>query len=1403
MIQSLYKLLFSFLFKKFILFIYIFTCLFCIILMEKSDAQEISNEYLLKLPSAYFKENKSKTINDKDFNEKYFETKESLSLELIVNKNIEILNSWLLVKTDKIMENKFTELTSKGKIIHFQKNNILRIQSTPNDSLYSKQWYHKKIKAYESWQYFQPSEKIILSVIDTGIDYNHPELTNSLWINSAEDLNSNGKLDSLDINNFDDDGNGYVDDVLGWDFTDAPRFPDGGDYLDPDNDPMDEFQSGHGTQITGIVAAHANNSIGIAGLTPEIEIMNLRAGTASGYLEEDDVAEAIVYAIDNGAKVINMSFGDIVVSAFLKDVVRYAYSEDVVLVASAGNSGTNELHYPSGFSETISVGATDSLDAVTGFSSWGQTLDLSAPGQNILSCKIGGGYNYSNGTSFSAPMVSAAAAFILSNHPYFSNEQVRNILKSSSDDLGSTGWDPYYGSGRLNLFTASQVNYESELIIEKPKSGSHTSLNSIPIIVTIQDADLQTASLLIGEGENPANWIELISNIENQVISDTITTMDLSHYSDTALVLRLLINTWKGETKEYRSLLYVDKTAPIITNLKKTAVFDANRRSMLISFETDDITRAEVHLRPKSSSAPFMVKNLNYETQHHKLLIGSEDIAGDIEFEIQIENLAGLNLIEGGITKYEFNLSPEIIPDFNFAKLNYTLPKGYILSTTTDFDANGNDEVVLSLYDQNNSFGNVVVYEFENNKFNKRAETSFPAIPRDYGDSDGDGKMELLLGFGRTSYLLEASAVNGFPDNLAWKDTSDFWVSRITDLDKDGNNEILARSGPQYKLFETTGDNTYTEKFVFNNTTTGNNALGPPSAVVDDFDNDTFTDFVFGDYDGDIIIYENTGNDAFVSRFDERLPLPDATDFITSGYFIDSQKPSLIAGTHTDDSEIYESEFDARIWSFSHIVSGSDNNYFNKQRINFFGYTDVREFDSGISVAKDSSQTMDFVLFSLYPDFYIFQSNGDSLVPKWYLNGVQSNKILFHDFDKNGAPEIYFNDGDSIVAYEFGESNRPLPPSNFEAIPLDTSIVQLTWNPQANAQRYIIWRGLSDSTMVRLDSVLTQTSYLDSILLNETRYYYALQTFDGSFSNPYSFLTSVEFAKPNDPPKVDTVIVVNHNQLQIYFNETMLKSSFQSNNFRILPEQKYATSTIPVKNARGVLVSFSDYFRDDTVNTIVVSDIRDFDKTLLDSAENTIRFYSENIETVPYIKNREMTDRFHLQVTFNLPMDTQTIFDLYNYELEPVGEIVNVQSLDNYNLSFEITLSQDSYSGATGIPTYINFNNIKSISGELFEKGNRFSLTKSAENLKNLLVYPQPVKQNSEMVTFANITPKTEIKIFDINGKLVVDLKEENNDGGISWDMKNDKGDRVAAGIYIFYATNQKETKTGKIAIIR
>ncbi|MEE9117245.1 MAG: S8 family serine peptidase, partial [Calditrichia bacterium] len=726
----------------------------------------------------------------------------------------------------------------------------------------------------------------------------------------------------------------------------------------------------------------------------------------------------------------------------------------------SGNSGTNEMHYPSGFAETISVAATDSLDNIAGFSTWGQTIDLSAPGENIYSCKIGGGYNYSNGTSFSAPMVSAAAGLILTNHPGFNNEQVRNILKSSADDHGSIGWDPYYGSGRLNLLTTSQINEKSALFIESPISGSYTFSDSIPIIVTLQDVDLQQASLWLREGNNSQNWQEIVSEINHQIISDTIAVLDLANYSDTLLVFKLEIQTWQGEIKEYRSLLFVDKTAPVISTPDKMTMLDENRFAILIGFETDDITTGEIYFRPKSSTVPFTAKNLQYETRQHRVKIRSDEISGDVEFYIRVENLAGLPSQGSGGKDYTFDLSSEIIPPIPFPQLNWTFQKGYVLSRVADFDNDGNSEVILSLYDENNSFGKVAIFEFEINQFVKKYETSFRAIPRDFGDADGDGKLELLVGFGKNSFLVEANVINGFPQQIVWQDTADFWASRITDLDGDGLKEILGRSGAEYKLLETSGDNFFTEKYSFANISGGNNAFGPPTTVVADFDGDSFSDLVFGDYDGDILIYENTGDDTFVNRFLTQLPLPDATDYLASGKFIDSTRASLIAGTHTDYAINYEHEFDSRYWSFFHILAENDNSYVIKQRINIFGYSDIRDFDSGVSSGTDPMAANDYLFISVYPDLYIFQANGDSLVPIWYVNGVQSNKVIMHDFNKNGVPEIYFNNGQSFIGYELGESNQPPPPADFSAIPLDTTKIILEWQLVTGAQKYIIYRGL-------------------------------------------------------------------------------------------------------------------------------------------------------------------------------------------------------------------------------------------------------------------------------------------------------------------------------------------------------
>ena len=218
-------------------------------------------------------------------------------------------------------------------VVYAQPNYLFTHQQAPNDPRYGNQ---RSLQTLD-WELLQQSlgsiqKQTVVAIIDSGVDYNHEDLRDNIWHNAAEVNGAAG---------VDDDGNGYIDDIRGWDFTHAPDLPGMGDYLNRDNDPQDE--SAHGTRVAGIVAAAANNNRGIAGIAPNAQIMALRAGLRRlggiGFLEEDDIAAAILYAVENGAHIINMSLGGPERTFILGDVIQYAHAQGVVLVASAGNTG--------------------------------------------------------------------------------------------------------------------------------------------------------------------------------------------------------------------------------------------------------------------------------------------------------------------------------------------------------------------------------------------------------------------------------------------------------------------------------------------------------------------------------------------------------------------------------------------------------------------------------------------------------------------------------------------------------------------------------------------------------------------------------------------------------------------------------------------------------------------------------------------------------------------------------------------------------------------------------------------------------------------------------------------------------------------------------------------------------
>ncbi|MGD9900206.1 MAG: S8 family peptidase, partial [Calditrichaceae bacterium] len=625
-------------------------------------------------------------------------------------KSPDILKKWLILNSSGIDDLDFVNKLLADQIIDsFEPVGRFRVDQTEDDPLLPEQWYRRKIDIASAWNVTMGNPDIIVALIDTGIDYNHPDLEGIFWVNQFEDLNQNGILDSGDMNGLDDDGNGFVDDVIGWDFTDAPRFIDAGDYIDPDNDPMDEFMSGHGTQIAGIIAAKSNNGTGIAGLAPCLRVMNLRAGTASGYLEEDDVARAIIYAVENGARIINMSFGDIVISRFLKDVIAYAYDKDVIMTASSGNSASDELHYPSGLRETIAVGASDEKDNLAGFSNFGSSIDLVAPGVNMTSTAIGGGYNSPSGTSFSTPVVSAIAGLILSVHPEYSAARVRNVLTSSAKDILTSGWDIFSGAGRVAAAEAVETGNAGILQLSNPLPNTSTAGDTIWISGSAVHPDIRNVTLDYGIGINPDSWIGIGSWPARQVFEDTIGFISTKSMKDTTLTIRISMNLTTGKTIEQRVAVKIDRTPPVILKVEKTNLYDGSVSAQLITYETDEITTSRIYLRKFNDPFFNIISESGYETRNHRIKLNQFDFNGRYEFFIEAMNYSGLKTIDNNDGAFYTFENKTIITKETFNKVDWTIPAGYMLNKSTDLDHDGKKEIIISRYDEENMFGPVEI----------------------------------------------------------------------------------------------------------------------------------------------------------------------------------------------------------------------------------------------------------------------------------------------------------------------------------------------------------------------------------------------------------------------------------------------------------------------------------------------------------------------------------------------------------------------------------------------------------------------------------------------------------------------------------------------------------------------
>jgi len=297
---------------------------------------------------------------------------------------------------------------------------------TPTDPDLGLFWGLRVIRATAAWD-VGTGQDVVVAVIDSGVELTHPDLTNNLWTNPAE----------IPANGIDDDNNGFIDDVRGWNFA--------YDNADPSDD------NGHGTHVAGTVASTADNAEGGAGVAFDARLMAVKGLDFAGEGTLAGLANAILYAVDNGADVINASWGGEGSDASLASAVSYAIAHGVVFVSAAGNDGINVANFtPASLPGVIAVAATDEFDARASFSNFGEKLAVAAPGVDVRSTYLGGSYLEESGTSMASPHVAGLAALVLSYWPTYTVTQVRNALTTTADDLGAAGFDIFYGHGRVN-----------------------------------------------------------------------------------------------------------------------------------------------------------------------------------------------------------------------------------------------------------------------------------------------------------------------------------------------------------------------------------------------------------------------------------------------------------------------------------------------------------------------------------------------------------------------------------------------------------------------------------------------------------------------------------------------------------------------------------------------------------------------------------------------------------------------------------------------------------------------------------------------------------------------------------------------------------------------------------------
>ena len=1267
-----------------------------------------------------------------------------------------------------------------------QLNYLRRTAVLLEDSLYTTQWNLQAI----GWERLETVEadRVLVAVIDSGLDYTHPDIAAQLWRNPIE---------STGLAGVDDDGNGYVDDLIGWDFTDAPGLPGTGDYREPDNEPWDE--SGHGTHVAGILAATVDNGIGIAGVARGVQLLPLRAGLnldQGGFFEDDDLAAAIVYAADQGADVINMSWGAPAFSPLLREAVNYAAAAGCVLVAAAGNEGTSPVFVPARLAAPIAVAAAAADGSILSFSNPGIAVDMAAPGQGILSLVPGGRYGLLSGTSMAAPHVAGLAAMILARNPHFDAAAVRAALLATAIDLDRPGRDPRSGAG---LVRAEAVFVDAPLGVTIISPASEAVIEgNITIRVRAGPGQADgTLAVAWGAGEEPRIWTKLL-NAAMPRAGEIAVPWSVAELVPGVYTIRATgrVGTWSvDDLRQVR----VAGRGPQPANPVFTRQLVGGSWAGIVEWTTDLPATGVVRVALSGERQPLFEVVGRSGERRHRLQLPAE--LPSAEYDIWIQVSSGSHVALSGPHAIELRNDAvgvwTLAPTANFAA-------GFAMPRLADLDGDSRLELALMPFG-GGSYNPVQLHEYGGAGFALAHTTTRLFIPWVAGDLDQDGRTEIMAVDARRVRLLESSADGGYPDRIFWE-RDGVWGGEVGDLDDDGELEMILRSSGAslFEMLEVNGAGGFELAATLRNPTTGTNELAERQVLVD-LDGDGRSDFAAVDDDGGLFVFEGIGDDAVRTTWASELPggvlaaPPVDAALLGGGADLDGDGRLEFATGHFF-RDVHEPARNR--WLLSVYQSVGDNDYQVEWSAQVAG---GQGSGNGISLVDLDGDGRLEIAAALAPSLYLFAATGvDHYEPVWYQRIAQTFRPASGDADGDGRQMLLANiaardlpaigivdrGADRAVAFAApGELDGLAPPGGFTALALDASTARLAWLAVAGANRYQVYR---DGEGVA--SVAAGLSYIDSNLLRDTVYAYSVTALDeaGRESAPSTTVT----VRPVPPPRIVAVEQLGRHQLAVHFDAAMDIDPDRTYLYAVAPDVGAPASVFGDQDGRRAVLGFATALPDSGRYRLEVDALGGVDGTPLAAADAFDFELAPVVDPVRLVaaavrSSHRVTLWFsgslrpfsaavpgrHIEIDGGalavraMEVAADSVSLLLDLPLRPLGRRYEIEVLE--------------LEDERGLP----------VEGRLF-------VALPATDLAGLTVFPNPYDPRAGGLTVAGLPPDARVSIQTLSGQPVRELVEWDGDGGLSWDGRNQAGSIVGSGVYLYVVVHGDQVRHGRMAVV-